>query len=312
MRSSLGIAQYVAAVAFAAVAILATVELRSDRAEKLIAGEMSLREVEVSIWEAGAAANRFALSASPAEEREYSKQLRDVDTHLTEFGAGGTRSGESDGLVRFQTAWAEVVAELEKVKPLRLELREALELSRKELRAAGDSVDFRVRAVDPSDANSLERSRLIRDFEVATANAMLAANTAVLAPRGGTAIQLAARLNEIKGQFEAYGALNPPAREAQAVVAFQDHWKSAALAIERAIEAARQLDASRIRSTQALHLADDIIDFELQADLFAEMQAYHRGRKLRLWLVLGTLTVGALSVLWGRKSGDPRDPEAAR
>ncbi|MBL4818089.1 MAG: hypothetical protein JKY15_02490 [Deltaproteobacteria bacterium] len=110
----------------------------------LLRKEKSIREVEVSIWEANNAVNYFMARQVDRAKKEYEKQLEDVDVFWNKYQKLNISTVEKINAKGFWKEWEKAVKIMNEAIELSEQLKENRILLIREIHAIDDVVDFEI------------------------------------------------------------------------------------------------------------------------------------------------------------------------
>jgi two-component system, LuxR family, sensor kinase FixL len=242
--------------------------------------EQSLREVEVSLWEAIHAADSFHSTGDPKYETLYKKQIGEVDSFFSEYAALTDTVEEEAFMKEFNTLWGEAKESGERMIILTRQLT-ALELEFfVAVNDADDVLDYELQAKwKQTDPSLLAKEKAVREVEVSIWEALHAADQYVLFRGEEKSIHgdivgeskvinfvalLEQQIKDVETFWPAYTSLAKTGWEKQAIAKFDRFW-------ERGVAAGRKLMVTVTETTEAygrlyekVDAADDVLDYKMQ------------------------------------------------
>lgn len=266
--------------------------------------EQNLREVEVSIWEAIHAANAFRSTSDPYYTELYEKQVKHVDEHLSKYLALLDTPTENDLAKEFEFYWAQAKAEGDTLIAIVQRETVAEDEFFSLVDRADYTIDFKIQAMmSPSDANILAKEQALREVEVSIWEALHAGITYTgLTPRIASQRHVQTTFSELMHRqfrdvdeyWRKYTALATSDDEMRAISEFEEIWRQAIDTGAEVVSLHDQASRRLARLYERVDLADDVIDFKMQA--YIQKRIHNRDESARMSRAV-TIAIGLLAVI---------------
>jgi len=230
--------------------------------------EQAIREVEVSIWETANAVFYYMVDPQETALEEYKKQLKDVETFMAKYGDLIDSEEEKRIAAKFNGMWADVVKKAEKLIWARDQMTENQEKAWGAVHEVDDILDFNVQpAFIPGLPDLLEKEQAVREVEVSIWEAMSAVHYYAYRQFDKPKREYPGQLEDVEEFWGKYKKLQITPAEKPHLKKFDDAWAEAVQSMGDVFRHVDELKAEFLDFWEAVHVVDDIIDFEIQEHL---------------------------------------------
>ncbi len=281
--------------------------------------ERSLREAEVSIWEAVHAADAYRNTADELYADMYLNQVREVEDYFRQYAVLSDTPTERAAVDEFDIAWNSAVTKGHTLLSEVLRLKEKEELLFQIVDEADHILDFEIQEVfNPNDRNLMEKERAVREVEVSIWEAIHAVTrysglTRQIGRKGHAEEDFAqlmeAQFDDVELFWAKYKVLATSESEVVAINRFETSWRKAKIFGRSMVALENQATKSANEFNLAVGRADQIIDEKMQPFIAARVEARDESsRTMGVALIVGILgTLGAIlaGLFYARSAANP-------
>lgn len=236
--------------------------------EKELPMEQALREVEVSIWETSNAVFYYMLYPSMTSLGEYRHQLTDVTEFMTRYKNLIETDEEKALADKFDISWNQVVSKAEALFQARNEFQETHEKTWDMVHEADDVLNYKLEpSLISGSLDLLAKQRVVRELEVSVWEAISATNYYVYRQFDKPKLEYPAQINDVAEFIGIYKNLTLVDSEKSDLAVFEATWGKAVYLMNQLHGDAEKLAEDQVVFWEAVHKADDIIDFEIRPHL---------------------------------------------
>ena len=231
--------------------------------------EQAVREVEVSIWEAANSVFYYIVQPSAVAVEEYKKQLKDVEEFMSAYKKLISSEQQKSKAAKFEKMWADLVLKAEELIALRDKLTELKEEIIDSVHDTDDVIDYKIQAALVEGIPQLiAKERAVREVEVSIWEAANAALSYTCKPSAKTSKEFFKQLDDVNEFWQRYTKLNITSGEEPHIKEFEESWnRCRELLLKESQALADEINTKYLVFWETVHAVDDVIDFEIQAEM---------------------------------------------
>ena len=231
--------------------------------------EQAVREVEVSIWEAANSVFYYIVQPSAVAVEEYKKQLKDVEEFMSAYKKLISSEQQKSKVAKFEKMWADLVLKGEELIALRDNLAELREEIIDSVHDTDDIIDYKIQAALVEGIPQLiAKERAVREVEVSIWEAANAALSYTCKPSAKTSKEFFKQLDDVNEFWQRYTKLNITSGEEPHIKEFEESWnRCRELFLKESQALADEINTKYLVFWETVHAVDDVIDFEIQAEM---------------------------------------------
>jgi len=230
--------------------------------------EQAVREVEVSIWETANAVFYYMLEPSAISLEEYKKQLKDVEDYMAKYDALVDTAPEKRMVEKFLTLWTDSVAKAEELIELRDKMKVLHEKAWDAAYELDDIIDYKIQSAFVEGLPDLmDKEKVVREVEVSIWEAINATNYYIHRQFDKPQREYPKQLDDVAEYLEEYKLLDITPAEKTHIKEFEANWTLTAELMNECYSLSDELKQKYLAFWEAMHAADDVIDFDFQEHL---------------------------------------------
>ena len=230
--------------------------------------EQAVREIEVSIWETSNALFYYLVEPSKTAAEEYRKQLGDVREFQALYRKLIDSEEEKAMLAEFNKLWADSISRAQQLIELRDEMADIADKVWDAVHKVDDIINYKIQpAFVDGTPDLVEKEKAIREVEVSILGAAYATQL-YLSERSDIAKrELSLQLDNVNEFWEKYKRFYRSSADEPPIKEFDKSWREAVVLMQKCILIADALKNKELLFWEAVHAADDVVDFEIQLHL---------------------------------------------
>ncbi len=238
----------------------------------------TVREIEVSFWEAANAIFYYTTDPSAVSLKQYQKEVREIDKFMTKYKALIDTEEEKRIAVKLEKLWKDSITEAEGLIKLRQNMIDITKKAWDSVHEADDIIDYKIQPTFIEGIPDLiEKEKFVREIEVSIWEAINATNFYLYSHSDDARREFPLQLEDVNKYWEMYKKLDITATEKPYIKEFEDLWQHSVELMKECNTLADELKEKKLSFWKSVLIVDDVFDFEIQ-----EYMKKRREKKTRL------------------------------